>query len=88
MAPLRRSDVFCLWAMEAQLPVALRVRSIIPSLNWVCCMQWLIYNDCLFRWRQVYEHILFVDRDEFLYFPGKPLGEVSQSSSCKDLHFG
>ena len=41
-----------------------------------CLVQWLIYNDCLFRWRQAYEYLLFVDRDEFLHFPGKPLSEV------------
>ena len=41
-----------------------------------CPVQWLIYNDCLFRWRQTYEYILFVDRDEFLHFSGKPLSEV------------
>ena len=31
--------------------------------------QWLIYNDCVFRWRHIYEYIVFLDRDEFLHFP-------------------
>ena len=46
------------------------------STTQLCALQWLIYNDCLFRWRHTYEYILFVDRDEFLHFPGKPAGEV------------
>ena len=31
--------------------------------------QWLIYNDCVFRWRHMYEYLVFLDRDEFLHFP-------------------
>lgn len=31
--------------------------------------QRLMYNDCVFRWRHVYEHLVFLDRDEFLHFP-------------------
>ena len=48
-------------------------------------VQWLIYNDCLFRWRHTYDHILFVDRDEFLHFPGKPAGEVHPSTDALTL---
>ena len=32
--------------------------------------QWLIYNDCVFRVRNVYEFIMFHDRDEFVNFVG------------------
>lgn len=42
--------------------------------------QWLIYNDCAFRWRHYYEYLLFVDRDEFLHFVGKKPHEVA--SAC------
>jgi hypothetical protein len=38
--------------------------------------QWLIYNDCAFRWRHYYEFLLFVDRDEFLHFSGRKPHEV------------
>ncbi|CAK0784444.1 hypothetical protein CVIRNUC_007648 [Coccomyxa viridis] len=32
--------------------------------------QWLIFNDCVFRTRNVYEYIMFHDRDEFIHFVG------------------
>lgn len=38
--------------------------------------QWLIYNDCAFRWRHYYDYLLFVDRDEFLHFAGKKPHQV------------
>ena len=38
--------------------------------------QWLIYNDCAFRWRHYYDYLLFVDRDEFVHFVGKQPHEV------------
>ncbi|CAL8469654.1 g9195 [Coccomyxa elongata] len=39
--------------------------------------QWLIYNDCAFRWRHYYDYLLFVDRDEFVHFVGKQPHEVN-----------
>ncbi len=36
----------------------------------VLCAQWLIFNDCVFRTRNVYEFIMFHDRDEFVHFVG------------------
>lgn len=34
------------------------------------CAQWLIFNDCVFRTRNVYEFVMFHDRDEFVHFVG------------------
>jgi hypothetical protein len=33
-------------------------------------MQWLIYNDCVFRTRNIYEFVMFHDRDEFVQIVG------------------
>jgi hypothetical protein len=33
--------------------------------------QWLMHNDCAFRWRHAYAYIAFLDLDQFLHFPGQ-----------------
>ncbi len=33
-------------------------------------VQWLLYNDCIFRTRNLYEYLMFHDRDEFVHFVG------------------
>ena len=33
-------------------------------------LQWLLYNDCIFRTRNLYEYVMFHDRDEFVHFVG------------------
>ena len=33
-------------------------------------LQWLIFNDCVFRTRNIYEYVMFHDRDEFVHFVG------------------
>ena len=53
--------------------------------------QWLLYNDCLFRTRNLYEYVMFHDRDEFVNFVGlKPkkvdlLSTFNQHFADKDV---
>jgi len=50
-------------------------------------VQWLIYNDCIFRTRNLYEYIMFHDRDEFVHFVGFTPKKISLSTTF-DQHFG
>ena len=53
----------------------------------VRCAQWLIYNDCVFRTRNLYDFIMFHDRDEFVHFVGLEPHEVDLSRFFAQ-HFG
>ncbi len=33
-------------------------------------VQWLIFNDCVFRTRNIFEFVMFHDRDEFVHIVG------------------
>ena len=48
--------------------------------------QWLIHNDCVFRWRHTFEFIIFLDRDEFLHFPGQRPSQV-KPIALSGFHF-
>ncbi len=54
-------------------------------------VQWLLYNDCIFRTRNLYEYVMFHDRDEFVHFVGlKPkkvdlLSILNQHFKDKDV---
>ncbi len=50
-------------------------------------MQWLIYNDCIFRTRNLYDYVMFHDRDEFVHFVGFTPKKISLLTTF-DQHFG
>ena len=54
-------------------------------MHCLACLQWLIYNDCVFRTRNVYEYIMFHDRDEFVHFAGSTPKKVHLLSTFARL---
>lgn len=56
-----------------------------PSL--LSAAQWLLYNDCVFRTRNLYEYVMFHDRDEFVHFVGHKPKKVNLLSIFNQ-HFG
>lgn len=51
-------------------------------------MQWLIYNDCVFRTRHLYEYVMFHDRDEFAHFVGLTPKKVNLMGALDQLFEG
>ncbi|CAL8469521.1 g9062 [Coccomyxa elongata] len=50
--------------------------------------QWLIFNDCVFRTRNIYDYIMFHDRDEFVHFVGFDKPRQVQLKHFFEQHFG
>ena len=50
--------------------------------------QWLIYNDCVFRTRHLYEYVMFHDRDEFAHFVGLAPQKVNLMAALDQLFGG
>ena len=75
--------------MAYRIHFGMRQQGIADLLNPLSVLvQWLIYNDCVFRTRHLYEYIMFHDRDEFAHFVGLTPKKVNLMATLDQLFGG